>query len=155
MVYPQKKLTLALHFPEYSCFFSFLGCSVVSNACKPMDHSLPVSSVHGISQARILVWVAISSSGGSSWPRDHSCLRISFIAGGFFTAQQQSQLQLTQNLLYYVIPVFLACSRTIRPSVINGMQLFPIPVLALFLQCLNLAIPSVKVGMCKRTFFSL
>ena len=35
-----------------------------------MDCSLPSSSVHGISQARILEWVAISSSGGSSWPRD-------------------------------------------------------------------------------------
>ena len=36
----------------------------------PMDCSLPYSSVHGISQARILEWVAISSSRGSSWPRD-------------------------------------------------------------------------------------
>ena len=30
--------------------------------CDPMDCSLPVSSAHGISQARILEWVAISSS---------------------------------------------------------------------------------------------
>ena len=35
-----------------------------------MDCSPPGSSVHGISQARILEWVAISSSRGSSWPRD-------------------------------------------------------------------------------------
>ena len=34
-----------------------------------MDCSLPGSSVHGISQARILEWVAISFSSGSSWPR--------------------------------------------------------------------------------------
>ena len=34
--------------------------------CDPMDCSPPGSSVHGISQARILEWVAISSSGGSS-----------------------------------------------------------------------------------------
>ena len=27
--------------------------------CNPMDHSLPVSSVHGILQARILEWVAV------------------------------------------------------------------------------------------------
>ena len=33
-----------------------------------------VSSVHGISQARILDWVAISSSWGSSWPRDWTCI---------------------------------------------------------------------------------
>ena len=39
-----------------------LSHSVVSNSCNPMDCSLPHSSVHGISQARILEWVAISST---------------------------------------------------------------------------------------------
>ena len=38
--------------------------------CKPMDCSPPGSYVHGLSQARILEWVAISSYWGSSWPRD-------------------------------------------------------------------------------------
>ena len=38
----------------------------------PMDCSLPDSSVHGILQAKILKWVAISSSSGSSWPRGHN-----------------------------------------------------------------------------------
>ena len=45
--------------------------------CDPMDRSLPGFSVHGILQARILEWVAISFSRGSSWPRDRtqvSCL---------------------------------------------------------------------------------
>ena len=37
--------------------------------CDPMDCSLPVSSDHGISQARMLEWVATSFSRGSSWPR--------------------------------------------------------------------------------------
>ena len=37
--------------------------------CNTMDHSLPGASVHGIFQARILQWVAISFSGGSSQPR--------------------------------------------------------------------------------------
>ena len=36
----------------------------------PMDYSLPGSSVHGISQAKILEWVAISLSRGSSRPKD-------------------------------------------------------------------------------------
>ena len=36
----------------------------------PMDCSPPGSSVHRILQARILEWVAISFSRGSSWPRD-------------------------------------------------------------------------------------
>ena len=50
-------------------------CSVAQSCptlCDPMDHSLPGSSVHGIPQARILEWVAISSSRGSSWPRDRT-----------------------------------------------------------------------------------
>ena len=38
--------------------------------CDPMDCSLPGSSTHGISQARILEWVAISFSRGSSQPWD-------------------------------------------------------------------------------------
>ena len=38
--------------------------------CNPMDCSPPGSSVHGIFQARILKWVAISFSRGSSQPRD-------------------------------------------------------------------------------------
>ena len=45
-------------------------CSVVSDSLRPVDCSPPGSSVHGILQARILEWVAISFSRGSSWPRD-------------------------------------------------------------------------------------
>ena len=37
-----------------------------------MDYSPPGSSVHGISQARILEWIAISFSRGSSWPSDQT-----------------------------------------------------------------------------------
>ena len=38
--------------------------------CSPVDCSLPGSSVHGLLHTRILEWVAISSFGGSSRPRD-------------------------------------------------------------------------------------
>ena len=38
--------------------------------CNPMDCILPATLVHGILQARILKWVAIPSSRGSSQPRD-------------------------------------------------------------------------------------
>ena len=41
-----------------------LGHSVVSTLCDSMDYSPPGSSVHGILQARILEWVAMSSSRG-------------------------------------------------------------------------------------------
>ena len=40
--------------------------------CKPTDCSPRGSSVHEISQARILKWVVISSSRGFSWPRDQT-----------------------------------------------------------------------------------
>ena len=40
--------------------------------CGPTEYSPPGSSVHGISQARTLEWVAISFSRGSYWPRDQN-----------------------------------------------------------------------------------
>ena len=42
--------------------------------CNPMDCRLPVSSVYGILQAKILEWDAISSSRGSSQHRDRTCI---------------------------------------------------------------------------------
>ena len=51
--------------------------------CDPMDCSSPGSPVHGISQARILEWVAMPSSRGSSQPRGRT--QVSPIAGSFFT----------------------------------------------------------------------
>ena len=40
--------------------------------CDPTDCSLPASSIHGIFQARVLEWAAISFCRGSSWPRDRT-----------------------------------------------------------------------------------
>ena len=51
--------------------------------CNPMDCSLPGSSARGIFQARILEWVAISFSRGSSQPRDWT--QVSHIIGRCFT----------------------------------------------------------------------
>ena len=51
--------------------------------CDPMDYSLSDSSVHGIFQASVLEWVAISFSRGSSQPRDQTW--VSRIAGRRFT----------------------------------------------------------------------
>ena len=47
--------------------------------CNPMDYT-----AHEILQARILEWVAIPFSRGSSQPRDQT--QVSRIAGGFFTS---------------------------------------------------------------------
>ena len=54
-----------------------------STLCNSMDCSLPGFSVHGILQARILEWVAIPFSRGSSQPRDQT--QVSHTVGGFFT----------------------------------------------------------------------
>ena len=60
-----------------------LVAQLCATLCNPMDCSLPGSSVHRILQARILEWVAMPSSGGSSPPKDQT--QVSCIAGEFFT----------------------------------------------------------------------
>ena len=53
--------------------------------CDFKDCSPTGSSVHGISQARILEWVTLSFSRGSFWPRDQT--HVSCLAGAFFTTK--------------------------------------------------------------------
>ena len=60
-----------------------LSRSVLSTLCDPMNCSLPGLFVHGDSQARILEWIAILFSRGSSEPRDR--IQVSCVAGVFFT----------------------------------------------------------------------
>ena len=56
--------------------------------CNPMDYSPPGSSLHGIFLAKILEWVAMPSSRGSSWPRDWAHVSyISYTVSGFFTTE--------------------------------------------------------------------
>ena len=56
-------------------------CSVTSDTLQSMDGSPPGFSVHGIFQARTLEWVDISSSRGSSQPRDQTCVSCVFYIG--------------------------------------------------------------------------
>ena len=65
-----------------------------------MDCSLPGSSVHEILQARVLEWVAMASSWGSSQPRDQT--QVSHIAGGFFTYWATSETLVNGIVLYYL-----------------------------------------------------
>ena len=67
----------------HTCKVKMLVTQSCVTLCDPMGCSLLGSSVHGILQARILEWVAISFSRGSSWPRTQT--RVSCIAGRFFT----------------------------------------------------------------------
>ena len=61
------------------------GAKLCLTLLDTMDCSPPGSSLDEISQARILEWVAISFSKGSSWPRDQT--QVSCLAGGFFTSE--------------------------------------------------------------------
>ena len=88
----------------YFWSFLILGWKVKSESevtqscptlCNPVDCSPPGSSIHGIFQARILEWVAISFSRGSSRPRDRT--EVSRIAGRCFN------LWATREALSWVI----------------------------------------------------
>ena len=63
--------------------------------CNAMNHSLPVNSLYGIFQARILEWDAISFSSGSSQSRDWT--QVSCISGRFFTEPLGRRLYFTIN----------------------------------------------------------
>ena len=60
-----------------------INCVLYLTLCDSINYSLPGSSVHGNSPGKILEWVAMPSSRGSSQPRDR--IQVSCIAGGFFT----------------------------------------------------------------------
>ena len=68
--------------------------------CDPMDYSLPGFSIHGIFQARILEWGAISFSRRSSHPRDWT--RVSLIVGRcFYRLSHQGSPNMEVNTYIY------------------------------------------------------
>ena len=73
--------------------------------CDPMDYNLPGFSVHGILQARILKWIAISFFRGSSRPRDRT--RVSRIGGRSFnlwaTREVTNQLLCIYALILWIL----------------------------------------------------
>ena len=93
-------------FAMFSLFFSLhrwmllFSCGHVWLFCDPMRCSPPGFSVHGISQARILEWVAISFSRGSSPPRDGT--HVSCIAGRFFTTEPNGK---PTQIVFYLITI--------------------------------------------------
>ena len=80
---------------EYVCVLAVQSCLTLSY---PMNCSPPGSSVLGILQARILEWVAISFSRGSSQPR------VSRMAGRLFTSDlgQKKQQMFTLHVQFQV-----------------------------------------------------
>ena len=105
---PLKSIQLIDQLPPTLQFFSFKGtfssltwafsiwqplcCAVLSHFSHVRLFATlwilcPGSSVHRILQARILEWVAMLSSRGSSWPKDRTHICISSNAGRFFTPE--------------------------------------------------------------------
>ena len=66
----------------------------------PWTSSPPDSSVHGIFQARILEWVAISSPGGTSWPRMEPVSPA--VADRFFTTVPPGE---SQHVVHFLLLV--------------------------------------------------
>ena len=69
--------------------------SVLSNSLQPLDCRLPGSSFHGIFQERILEWVAISFSRGSSRPKDWT--RVSHTASRCFYCLSHHRVHMKGN----------------------------------------------------------
>ena len=116
------------------CFLTYLhfclhaqSLQLCPTLCNPVDYSLPGSSVHGIFScrkathsvfSRILEWVAIPFSRGSSRPRDQTgVFRVTCIARGFFITEPLGNL-----LLKYPSPRYFEL-----PSVENPLHPTPAP----------------------------
>ena len=97
--------------------------------CNPTDCSLPGSSIHGIPQARILEWISIPFSRGSSRPylsylsKKKPCLGSAPIAFTEDTAMQSEHFGCTQNrhiqnschrYFYQGVPLWDVFSRKLR-----------------------------------------
>ena len=77
-----------IHLVLYSLCFCLVA-KLCPTLCNPVDCNPPDSSVHGISQARTLEWVAMPFSRASSQPRDQT--QVSCIAGRFLTTWTTSK----------------------------------------------------------------
>ena len=89
--------------------------------CDPMDCSPSGSTVNGILQVKILEWVAILFSKGSSLPRDW--LQVSWIVGRFFTiwATREAQTNLGVTQMGHE-PTILGCFIVVRGKLESSME---------------------------------
>ena len=90
-----------ISWPGWQMLKNLCYCLVAKSClilCHPMDCSPPGSSVHGILQAKILEWVAISFSRGSAQPRNWTW--VSCITGGFFA--EMVTREALRCILFYV-----------------------------------------------------
>ena len=111
-----------------------------------MDYSPPGSLVHGIDQARILEWVAVLSSRGSSQPRDRT--QISCNAGRFFMSETPGK-----QITLILSPSFLCAG--LHPLILSlRIFLFFSDLFKCLLSCsfltFNLIVCSIEVVRCPR-----
>ena len=100
--------------------------------CDPMDYSLPGSSAHRIFQARVLEWVAISFSRGSSQPRDWT--QVSCIAGRCFTIWATMEAQCPESSLIQILLEVYPLYQTF-PSLPSSFQIYSVLFIRTF--CLH------------------
>ena len=112
------------------------ACSVKYDSLTLWNWSPPSSFVHGIFQARILEWVAISSSRGSFQPRNQSTSpSASALVGGFFNTEQPGKLH--SRTFYLSILDILVCIcdlETPNPSL--SCHSYPLTTTFVFSLCL-------------------
>ena len=97
--------------------------------------SLPVSSLHGILQARILEWVAIPFSRGSSWPRERA--QVSCIAGWHFAVWAPRDT-----------PIIFPSAWEEHPSPFAAIPYLPLPRQPLSQLCVSVGLPLLDIS-CK------
>ena len=111
-------------FNMFSWWWWWFSHWVVSNSCDPMGCSQPGSSVHGISQARTLEWVAISFTGRESFLTQW--LNLCFLHCNRSSELQADSLQLSHQLLFSRQVV----SDSLRPHGLQHARLHYLPEFA-------------------------
>ena len=100
-------------------------CSVSQSCptlCDLVGCSPPGSSVHGIFQARILEWVAISYSKGSSWPKDQTHVSwVSCLAGRFFTTVPPVVVQSLSHVWLFATLWAAACQASLSFTISQSL----------------------------------
>ena len=105
----------------------------MSRSCDPVDCSPPGSSVHGISQARILEWVASSFSRGSSRPRNRtrvSCTAVCLLNCKWIShplghqgSPFYSRAQSPSRVWLFVTPWTIACHAPLSMGILQARTL--------------------------------
>ena len=122
----------------FICWRCYLVVESCLTLCDPMDCSPPGSSVHDISHARILEWVAISSTRRSSQPRDWTC--ISCLAGRFFfyhwaTKKAITYIRTFQNLFFSSLTGRLSSTNKWNPQAAYLDEMFSLALHFLLTLC--------------------